>query len=251
MDFCFILVEPENPENVGAAARALNTMGFSDLRLVNPCDHLSVKARQLAHGSTHLLEEAKLYQSFEDAIKDVSYTVATTSISHNIYKKFFDAKDLPKFLDDRFCVHDKIAIIFGRESIGLKNDEIEMCDIVTGIPMIRTLPSINLAQTVMIYAYRLSCFKLESGLQTPEKTNENSPKKSPKKSSNMPQKVVAEGGYRLVKDRVASVLNRIDILPDNRTHKKVMDFVATMNYQQLQMLHYLCEKAEDTLNQKG
>ena len=79
MEVSFILVEPAGPENVGAAARAIKTMGFDDLRLVNPCDHLDMKARMLAHASNDILENAKVYQSFEEAIKDIDFVFATSA----------------------------------------------------------------------------------------------------------------------------------------------------------------------------
>jgi len=74
----FILVEPAVPENIGAAARALKTMQFSSLRLVNPCDHLHVKARMLAHGAQDVLENAKIFYSLEAALEDVLTPPALT-----------------------------------------------------------------------------------------------------------------------------------------------------------------------------
>ena len=56
MDFTFILVEPAVPENIGASARALKTMGFDELRLVNPCNFRNIEAKKLAHGSFDILE---------------------------------------------------------------------------------------------------------------------------------------------------------------------------------------------------
>ena len=78
LKFSFILVQPEDDRNVGAVARAMNTMGHHDLRLVNPIsDHLSEKARVLAHGSTHLLEEAQVYSSLSEAIADLDFSLIT------------------------------------------------------------------------------------------------------------------------------------------------------------------------------
>ena len=58
VDFTFVLVEPAVPENIGASARAIKTMDFNSLVLINPCDHLSAPARWLAHGSHDILENA-------------------------------------------------------------------------------------------------------------------------------------------------------------------------------------------------
>ncbi|MBN1467010.1 tRNA/rRNA methyltransferase, partial [candidate division KSB1 bacterium] len=65
MQFHFILVSPQLAENVGAAARAMNTMGFANLRLVSPCDHLDERARWMAYGSNHILEKATTFASFD------------------------------------------------------------------------------------------------------------------------------------------------------------------------------------------
>lgn len=71
MQYSFILVEPGEAGNIGAAARALNTMGFTDLRLVRPkADHLSGVARAFAHGSEHILENAPVYEELRDAIAE-------------------------------------------------------------------------------------------------------------------------------------------------------------------------------------
>ena len=79
MNISFILVEPAVPENIGAAARAIKTMGFNDLRLVNPCDHLDMRAKMLAHASHEILENAKIFTNLSDAIADLDFTIATSA----------------------------------------------------------------------------------------------------------------------------------------------------------------------------
>ena len=75
---CVVLVEPTLPENVGAVARAMNNMGVKTLRLVNPCDHLSLPALNLAAHSQSILQTASCYERLEDAIADVRFVVGTT-----------------------------------------------------------------------------------------------------------------------------------------------------------------------------
>ncbi len=74
----FILVEPQLPENIGAAARALKTMGFQHLRLVRPVEHLSERALWVAHGSQELLKAAQLYDALEEAVADLDFCIGTT-----------------------------------------------------------------------------------------------------------------------------------------------------------------------------
>ena len=78
MELFFVLVEPARPENVGAAARALKTMGFARLRLVNACD-LSREARWVAHESTELLDQAQHYSSLADALADIDFSIASSA----------------------------------------------------------------------------------------------------------------------------------------------------------------------------
>ena len=65
MDLYFVLVEPAVPENIGAAARAINTMGFQRLRLVRPTNHLANEAKWLAHGSVAILEKAEVFDNYQ------------------------------------------------------------------------------------------------------------------------------------------------------------------------------------------
>ena len=90
----FILVEPGLPENVGAAARALKTMGFHSLRLVNPCDHLQDRARWVAHGSTDILENARVFTSLEDAVADVDMIVGTSAKSRTVKDQSIRSQDV-------------------------------------------------------------------------------------------------------------------------------------------------------------
>ena len=74
----FILVEPKEPGNIGASARAMKNMGFRNLELVKPADHLAEEARQMACQGTDVLENAKVYATLGAAIKDKQFVVGTT-----------------------------------------------------------------------------------------------------------------------------------------------------------------------------
>ena len=85
MKISFVLVEPATPGNIGSATRALKTMGFESLLLVNPCDHLSNEARKLAYGSHDLLESAKVFNSLEEAIDNMDLVIATTAKKRTVW----------------------------------------------------------------------------------------------------------------------------------------------------------------------
>ena len=150
----FILVEPKTPGNIGASARALKTMGFKNLVLINPVPFDTPEARWMAHASEDILESATVYHSLENAIAEMNFVAATTQRTRSSHLPFltpqeFSQKVIPITLDH------KVALVFGRESSGLSNTELAMCDAVTTVPAHTRHPSLNLAQTVMIYAYEL------------------------------------------------------------------------------------------------
>lgn len=171
MDISFILVEPAVPENIGAAARALNTMGFSDLRLVNPTDHLADPAKWLAHGSRNILENATVYQDFNKSIEDLDFIIGTTAKKRSVKHDYYSPEQACQVIEQKRSIIPKVGIVFGREESGLKNEELNACDIASSISLKNPYPSINLAQSVMIYAYVFSSFALDKPVKeiVPEK----------------------------------------------------------------------------------
>ncbi len=157
IQFFFILVEPEEPGNIGAAARAMNTMGFTDLRLVRPkADHLGGFAKAMAHGSTQLLESATVYEHLSEALYDVDLACATT-VRHRIEKyHYISARNLPATFAAKGKALTRVAIVFGSERSGLSNQDVALCDLVTTISQVSLQPSLNLAQAVMIYSFVLA-----------------------------------------------------------------------------------------------
>lgn len=156
----FILVEPAVPENIGASARALKTMGFSSLRLVNPCDHLHVKARMLAHGAQDILEGSRVFHSLEAALDDVDFSVGTTAKKRSVKFDYHNSDILADIISRKRDTIGSLGIVFGREESGLTNEELQMCDIASSVPLEESYPSLNLSQAVMIYAYLLSPLRI-------------------------------------------------------------------------------------------
>ncbi len=157
IQYSFILVKPGEAGNIGAAARAINTMGFADLRLVRPqTDHLSGIAKAMAHGSAHLLDSAAVYEHLGDALHDVDIACAATA-RHRIEKyHYVSARDLPATFAAKGDTLARVAIVFGSERSGLSNQDVNRCDLVTTIPQACPQPSLNLSQAVMIYSFVLA-----------------------------------------------------------------------------------------------
>jgi tRNA/rRNA methyltransferase len=152
----FILFKPAVPENVGAAARAIKTMGFRYLRLIEPCDHLGKEARMLAHGSNDILEKAIVFDSFEAATSDLDLVVCTTAKERTTKHDYYSSRAFGEYLVNKEDQLDKVGILFGTEESGLPNQLILKSDLAMTIPMAGGYPSLNLAQSVMVTAYELS-----------------------------------------------------------------------------------------------
>lgn len=160
VEIIFVLVEPAVPANIGAAARAIKTMGFSKLRLVNPADHLSDEALWLAHGSNEILRSAKVHSSLTDAIEDIDFTIGTTSKNRSAKQDYYIPEEAFKLISAKSNILKSAGIVFGREESGLTNEELRLCDAASTIPLHSPYPSINLAQSVMIFSYVFSMMKL-------------------------------------------------------------------------------------------
>jgi TrmH family RNA methyltransferase len=151
----FILIEPKEPGNIGASARAMKNMGFKNLELVNPGDFLSNEARQMACDSIDILERARIHSGFKDAMEDKNLVVGTRRRLGRQRGLIIPLEDSIKRIITS-ANKNKVAILFGRERNGLTNKEIEKCGFLITIPADPLLPSLNLAQSVLIVAYELS-----------------------------------------------------------------------------------------------
>lgn len=144
------------PGNVGAAARAIKTMGFRHLRLIDPCNYLDDEARMLAHGSHDILESAMRFDDFEGAVQDLDLVVCTTAKARTAKHDYHSSRDIREQLENKRGQLQKVGILFGTEESGLPNALILQSDMAMSIPMTHSYPSLNLAQSVMVTAYELS-----------------------------------------------------------------------------------------------
>src|SRR4030042_4402656 len=115
MDIYFILVEPAVPENVGASSRAIKTMYFNKLRLVNPCDYLSMEAKKLAHGSVEILSSARVFPSLDQAIQDLDLVIGTSAKSRRVKHDYYPADQLVDIIHRKGSAVQSAGIVFARE----------------------------------------------------------------------------------------------------------------------------------------
>jgi len=150
-----ILVEPETPGNIGAVARVMANFGFNKLILVNPqCNHLDEEAKNRAKSGLKILEKAKITKNLKQTLKQFHTTIATTAMlgtDYNIPRSPLSPEQLAKK-----TLPQKTAILFGRESQGLSNEEVNLVDFVVTIPTPKKYPTLNLSHSVTIILYELA-----------------------------------------------------------------------------------------------
>ena len=150
----FVLVGTTHPGNIGAAARAMKTMGLSKLHLVEPLHYPNAEATARASGADDVLANAKVHKDLISAIDGC----------HQVYGMSARLRHLPvPIVDPRQAVEQiqqqsddtQTAILFGREHSGLSNEEIDRCHHLINIPANPDYSSLNLAAAVQVFAYEL------------------------------------------------------------------------------------------------
>lgn len=149
-----ILVGPQMAENIGMAARAMANFGLSEMRLVAPRGGWPKKgAHSAASGAAHILKEATLYATAEEAVADLNFVLATTARERGQMKKVYAPNDAAGVIEQRLHGDQKVGIMFGRERTGLENDEVALADAIITFPVDPKLSSLNLAQSVLLVGY--------------------------------------------------------------------------------------------------
>ncbi|KQV34272.1 MULTISPECIES: RNA methyltransferase [unclassified Rhizobium] len=162
-----ILVHPQLGENIGMVARAMANFGLSELRLVNPRDGWpSEKAKSAASRADHVIDNAKVYETTEEAIADLNFVYATTARDRYGYKPVRSPVVATETLRTRFKAGEATGILFGRERTGLTNEEIALADEIVTFPVNPAFASLNLAQAVLLMSYEW----MKTGMESLEET---------------------------------------------------------------------------------
>ena len=152
--FRIVLCETSHPGNIGSVARAMKTMGFLDLYLVNPKDFPSRHAQALACGAEDILQKATLVTSLESALENINHVIGFTARKRELTQPHKNVRDLSKQLINE-ASNNKIAIIFGNETNGLSNLEIQHCQSLGFIDANSKYSSLNLAHAVQIVCHEV------------------------------------------------------------------------------------------------
>lgn len=161
-----VLVEPSHPGNIGAAARAAKTMGIGNLVLVNPKLFPDHQATIRAVDAVDVLERAVVCTSLKDAVSHCTFVVGTSARERGLPCPQIASRQLGGEVWEELR-RGSVAIVFGRESSGLSNEEMDLCQYATTIPSVNSL---NLAAAVQVICYEIFMAALEG--QNPVNTRE-------------------------------------------------------------------------------
>ncbi len=165
-----VLVEPSHPGNIGGAARAMKTMGLSQLVVVNPKRFPDPQADWRAASALDVLDAAQVLPDVDAAIADCHWVVGTSTRLRKIPWPVADAKDIAAHVAAQLAAQDdrtRIAILFGREDNGLSNDELRRCNYHLQIPAAPAYSSLNLAMAVQVVCYEIYQASLSEPAVTP------------------------------------------------------------------------------------
>lgn len=149
-----VLVQPSHPGNVGAAARAMRTMGLEHLTVVRGVEPTSVQAMTRASGAEDVLEGARRFDCLEDAIADHQIVVGTTARSRYLAAAAVDAATLAADVA-ALPLDTSVALLFGPERSGLSNQDLTRCHHLVYIPTAPDFRSLNLGSAVQVLCYAL------------------------------------------------------------------------------------------------
>jgi TrmH family RNA methyltransferase len=148
-----VLIKTSHPGNIGSAARAMKTMGLSELYLVKPKIFPDKQAIAMSSNATDILDNATVVETLQDALTDCHLVVGTSARSERTLKwDILEPKECSQQLLKQ-AKKGKVAVIFGRESSGLSNDELAMCQHLVNIPTNPEYSSLNIASAVQIISY--------------------------------------------------------------------------------------------------
>ncbi|MBL0614714.1 tRNA/rRNA methyltransferase [Aeromonas veronii] len=225
MKLYFVLVAPARPANVGAAARAMKTMGFDAMRLVASRVHEEEEASWVAHGAQEILTQAEAFETLPEALADMDLVIATTARERGRYQHYLTPGEIREQIRSKPSL-DKVAIVFGCEESGLSNEQLAEVDLISYLPLKVSYPSLNLGQAIMLYAYEMSQLMDELNADGAAAVAENFDN---------------AGQVRVLKSKTAELLGEIGVSQDEKLHQWVMDRVPMLPQRDLNMLHLLCK----------
>lgn len=206
-----VLVGTSHPGNIGAAARAMKTMGLSRLCLVQPQHYPDPEATALASGADDILDSASVFNSLDEAVQDCVLVIGTTARDRRLEWPFLTAEQCAQTLL-RHTGQGDVALVFGRERTGLTNEELSKCRFMTSIAANPQYNSLNLASSVQVYGYELRRGLVEQGGIEADVAPKSGEDETPATSK------VMEGFY----EHLEQSLRDIGVIADKRPYETLL-----------------------------
>jgi tRNA (cytidine32/uridine32-2'-O)-methyltransferase len=149
-----VLVDTSHPGNIGAAARAMKTMGLKDLALVRPRHFPSEDATARAAGADDILDAARVCETLTEVIADCGWVVGASARLRTVALPTVDPRECAAAIWQR-VPENRVAILMGPEQSGLTNDDLARCQQLVHIPAAPGYSSLNLAMAVQVLCYEL------------------------------------------------------------------------------------------------
>ena len=153
--FRFVLVRTSHPGNIGSAARAIRTMGFTRLELAAPADFPSREADALAANAVSVLAEAGVHDSLVDGLAGATFVLGLSARRRGVNLPELTPREGAAQALAAAARGEQVALVFGNERTGLENEELARCHAMVRIPSVDDFSSLNLAQAVQVMAYEM------------------------------------------------------------------------------------------------
>lgn len=161
----FVLARTSHPGNIGAAARAIRTMGFTDLRLVAPQRYPDPQVDALASGADDVLAGIGVHDGLGAALADTTLALGMSARRRGVSLPEYSPNQAAERVREAVAEGRQVALVFGNEASGLDGEELAHCHAMVRIPSVDDFSSLNLAQAVQVLAYELRLALLQ---QLPE-----------------------------------------------------------------------------------
>jgi len=235
--FRVVLVGTQHPGNIGAAARALKTMGLGRLVLVAPEDYPADEAFRRAAGADDVLAAAPAVGTLAEAVADCHLVLGCTARSRRVQLEEHAPRQAAALAVGRAVTGGEVALVFGRERTGLTNEELQLCQAAVHIPANPEYSSLNLAAAVQVLTYELRISLLEHGTGAP--MADATPDEAPASHAHL------EGFYA----QLGETLDAIDFhkgrAPDSAMRKlRRLFHKAAMNEQEVRLLRGILADAQ-------
>ena len=150
-----ILIETSNSGNIGSVLRAMKTMGFKNLCLVNPKKFPSDEAKALAANAKDMIDDVVVVDTLDKALSDIDFVVGTSSRIRKVPWPNEPLNTVAPQINKIIESKTNVGILFGREDRGLTNDELQRCNLHMHIPANEEYPVLNLAMAVQVVCYQI------------------------------------------------------------------------------------------------